>query len=407
MTIYTVLRPRQGRLPLPHYDPAHPTLVMRQELEVFVQQVEASGKQLDLNWESLAYRRPGVPADQLLTDLEYAKAMLARPCSIAPHSSVESAPNDEQDERPIIIEPAPAITKPNAPEITLQTWAPPRFGALTLHDGYALMSSQILRSRVFQSPPLDTWMQPLGESSAVQMRVGGFSPTTDHHHMLLFAISLISGQPDPKLGAAVQFSTGQFIAASGWARNTRSYKRVAALIQELSRVRLTFRRPAEGCSLTVVSDAPLLAGVTEGQSAGKTELWQLVLTTQLLALFGMGRNTLLEMRAYRALHETPSAVALYGLIASQKPGVVRRFDARELCAFCGLFAERDVDNRKALKLALEQVKAGMPTGRRKKTAGAEDAFEPVLDSWSFEKTTRGWVVAITRSNAFFRQSQAE
>lgn len=381
---------------------------MRQLLEAFVQQVEGSEKQIDLACESLAYERPGIPDDHLLTDLEYAKLMLSSPLPIAPAIPEASVPNDEWEEQSAVIEPAaPAAAKPNASDLVPKTWAPPRFGSLTLHDGYTLMNSKVLRSRVFQRPPLGKWMRPLGDSSSMQMRVSGLSPTTDHHHVLLFAISLISGQPDPKLGAAVQFSTGRFIAESGWARNTRSYERLATLIDELKQVRLTFRKTADKSDLVVVSDAPLLAGVTEGQQGGKTELWQLVLTTQLLSLFDLGRNTLLEMRAYRALHETPSAVALYGLIASQKPGVVRKFDVREICAFCGLVAERDADNRKALKLALEQVKAGMPTGRRKKSAGAEDSFEPVLDSWSLEKTTRGWVMAITRSNAFFRQSPAK
>jgi hypothetical protein len=403
MTIYTVRWPRPGRLPLPDYDPARPTAAMRQELEAFVQQVEGSEKQLDLACESLGHERPGIPADHLLTDVEYAKLMLSSPLPIAPTTSEASVPNDERGEPAACIETVASAALINAPELELQTWAPPKFGSLTLHDGYTLMSSQVLRSRVFQSPPLDTWLCPLGESSAVQMRVGGFSPTTDHHHVLLFAISLISGQPDPKLGAAVQFSTGRFIAESGWARNSRSYERLSTLIDELKQVRLTFRKTADESDLVVVSDAPLLAGVTEGQQGGKTELWQLVLTTQLLALFGLERNTLLEMRAYRALHETPSAVALYGLIASQRPGVVRKFDVREICAFCGLVATRDEDNRKALKRALQKLMAPAAVGGRTNSSGATKSFEPVLAAWSFERTARGWVLAITRSHAFFRQ----
>ncbi|MEJ1935082.1 hypothetical protein WDZ92_33205 [Nostoc sp. NIES-2111] len=225
--------------------------------------------------------------------------------------------------------------------------------------------------------------------------------------MLLFAVSLMSQQPDPKLGAAVEFSTGQFIAVTGWARNTRSYEKVKRLIEELKEVRLTFKRTSSDCDLVVVSDAPLLAGVTQSQRRGRTEVWQLVLTSQLLSLFGLERNTLLEMRAYSALHQMPSAVALYGLIASQKPGVVRKFDVREICEFCGLTASRDEDNRKSLRLALEKL---METGRPGNAApaiGTAKAFEPILAAWSLQKSNRGWVLAVTRTQAFVRQPAAD
>lgn len=282
----------------------------------------------------------------------------------------------------------------------LEPWSPPRIGRLVMRDGFALMNSQILRSRVFQSPQLGRWLRALGDHSRFRLKVEGFSPSAWHYLVLLYAVSRMSGPPDPRLGAAVQFTTLQLINGLSWAYNVRSYARAARLIDELKRVRLTFRIDDGGGDETVVADAPLFACVTENRRKGQTYFWQVTLTPALLTLFGLHRNTLLEMRACRALHTTTAALWLYGFIASQTALQPKTFDVKELCRAAGLAAARDVDNRKALGKALTALQRGSALARSGRGRLPSTAYEPILAEWSMHKSDRGWRVTLSRSSAF-------
>lgn len=278
--------------------------------------------------------------------------------------------------------------------------ASPRFGPLVLHEGFTLMNSQVLRSGVFQSPPLGRWLRALGDDSRYRLRVDGFSPGAQHQLLLLFAISRMRGAPDVRRGAAVRFTTRQLIDGLGWARNVHSYARAERLIDELRRVRLGFRVEDPVRAQAVVCDGPLFDCETPGRRKGEVLFWQATLTPALLALFALDRNTLLELRACRVLHAAGAALWLYGLIASQAAQMPKTFDAGVLCRASGLAAARDADKRKALVQALTALQRGSALARSGRGQQPQTAYTPILAEWSLRKGERGWQVTLTRSSAF-------
>lgn len=407
MTRYHLPFRRSCQPPVPTFDLAEPTLDKARAARAYIAHVESDPKLLELDAETVASGRPGLDPDEDLTDLQFAHRYLAE---WTPRRTNQV---DEVDEDALIPNDAGGTAvaprranlaragRASLEGTELVPWTPPRFGKVVIADGFTLMNSQVLRSRVFQSPPLDTWLRALGDHSRFGLMVRGFSPTSDHYQLLLFTITKMSGKPDPKLGAAVQFTTNELITALGWSRHSSSYARLKQLIDELQRVRLTFEVEGEDKRESVVSDAPLFGRVTQSRSAGKTYHWELVLTDSLLALFGLGRNTLLEMRACRALHTSTPALWLYGFVASQEPGKPKTFDAKQLCRSCGLSSARDVDNRKSLVKALKSLQDGSAK-RRKGDALKLSNFEPIVAEWSLNKTMHGWKVTIMRTSAFTR-----
>lgn len=409
MTRYHLPFRRREQPPVPTFDLAEPTPAKAQAARAYIARVEADPRLLTLDVETGASCRPGLDPEEALTDLQYAHRYLAH-WSDYRHDEDRSeecfgAAASDQD-----IPPGAASTVQSqrrkrqfAAAHEVVPWAPPRFGKLVMHDGFAVMNSQILRSQVFQSPPLDTQLRALGDRSIFRLKVNGFSPTIDHYQLLLFAISRMSANPDPRLGAAVRFTTNELIVGLGWTRHKRSYDRLTRLIEELKRVRLTFEVQGDTKKASIVTDAPLFSCVTEARRDGRTHHWEVVLTPPLLKLFGIERNTLLEMRACRALHESSSALWLYSFVASQAPGAPRTFDVRQLCCACGLSAARDGDNRKELVRLLNSLQDGSAKRRRGVGGLKSSTFEPIVAAWELQSTSHGWKVTITRSSAFTKE----
>lgn len=412
MTEYHLPYRRREQPPIPAFDLAEPTPAKARAARAYIKRVESDPKLLTLDVETIASCRPGLEPEEALTDLQYAHRYLAYWSDYFHDDDFDEGRFKVRVQRSHVASDGTDSSKQqrrrrhfaNAHEVL--PWAPPRFGKLVMHDGFAVMSSQVLRSQVFQSPPLDTELRALGDRSIFRLKVNGCSPNSDHYQLLLFAISRMSGNPDPQLGAVVRFTTNELIAGLGWSRHTKSYVRLARLIEELKRVRLKFEVKADEGKTSVVTDGPLFSCVTERREEEETRHWEVVLTPSLLQLFGFQRNTLLEMRACRALHTSSSALWLYSFVASQKPGESMTFDVRQLCRASGLWAARDVDNRKALVKLLKSLQDGSALRRN----GAGDArvstFEPIVATWELQNTSHGWQVAITRSSAFTKALEA-
>lgn len=292
-----------------------------------------------------------------------------------------------------------------------EDWMRPRFGPLVLYSGFTLMNRQVLRSRVFRLPQLGAWLRLLGDNSRYRFKVEGFSPNMEHLLLLLFAISRMRHVAQPQRGAVVRFTTRQLIVGLGWAYNTDSYERAARLIDELGRVRLTFCVLSERDSKatyvqdgtgqkTVMRNAALFRCEAPARAKGETCVWQAHLTPALLKLLERSENTLLELRACRALHTSRVALWLYGLIASQSAGVARTFNAKMLCRDAGLTAKRDGDNRKALARLLAVLQRGSALVGPGRAQSFQPAYAPILAKWSIFKGERGWCVTLTRSHAF-------
>lgn len=404
MTQYSLPYRRREQPPVPTFDLAEPTPAKTRAARAYIKRVESNPKLLTLDVETIASCRPGLEPDEALTDLQYAHRYLAYWSDYLHDDDFDEGRFKVRVQRRHVASDGTDSPKPQrrkrhfADAHEVLPWAPPRFGKLVMHDGFAVMSSQVLRSQVFQSPPLDTELRALGDRSIFRLKVTGFSPNSDHYQLLLFAISRMSGNPDPQLGAVVRFTTNELIAELGWARNTKSYVRLARLIEELKKVRLKFEVKAEKGK--VVTDGPLFSCVTEKREEEETRDWEVVLTPSLLQLFGFQRNTLLEMRACRALHTSSSALWLYSFVASQKPGESMTFDVRQLCRASGLWAARDVDNRKALVKLLKSLQDGSALRRNGAGDARASTFEPIVAAWELQNTSHGWKVSITRSSAF-------
>lgn len=410
MTQYSLPYRRREQPPVPTFDLAEPTPAKTRAARAYIKRVESNPKLLTLDVETIASCRPGLEPDEALTDLQYAHRYLAYWSDYLHDDDFDEGRFKVRVQRRHVASDGTDSPKPQrrkrhfADAHEVLPWAPPRFGKLVMHGGFAVMSSQVLRSQVFQSPPLDTELRALGDRSIFRLKVTGFSPNSDHYQLLLFAISRMSGNPDPELGAVVRFTTNELIAELGWSRNTKSYERLARLIEELKKVRLKFEVKAEKGK--VVTDGPLFSCVTEKREEEETRDWQVVLTPSLLQLFGFQRNTLLEMRACRALHTSSSALWLYSFVASQKPGEPMTFDVRQLCRASGLWAARDVDNRKALVKLLKSLQDGSALRRNGAGDARASTFEPIVAAWELQSTSHGWKVAITRSSAFTKALEA-
>lgn len=297
-----------------------------------------------------------------------------------------------------------------------EDWMRPRFGPLVLRSGFTLMNRQVLRSRVFQSPTLGVWLRALGDDSRYQFMVEGFSPGMQHLLLLLFAISRMRHVAQPQRGAVVRFTTRQLIVGLGWAQNMASYERAARLIDELGRVRLTFcvlRKRDYMATYDLedffqdgagprpfIGEAALFRCEAPTRAKGETCVWQAHLAPELLKLLERNENTLLELRACRALHTSRVALWLYGLIASQSAGLARTFNAKMLCRDAGLTAKRDGDNRKALARLLAVLQRGSALVGPSRAQSFQPAYAPILAKWSIFKGERGWRVTLTRSHAF-------
>lgn len=265
-------------------------------------------------------------------------------------------------------------------------------GKLLIGRGNAVMNNQILRSGAFASPSLGAALPVLADSSSFSITLQGVSPTADHLDLLLFAVSLIRTAPHPKLGVAVSFTTGQFLSALGWAKNSEGYERVVQTARDLKRIELTFTDRSDAWSKKVHL-VNFFATVIFPDRLGEERRWTVVLPAALFKIYDLRRNAVIDLKA-RAAIRSEFGRWLHAFFSSQTPSLERRFDAIALCAAGGVNCARAADTIKHLRVVVEMLSCGVVAVRSKiKT------FAPVVASgWRIERDKHsGYVLFASRS----------
>mgnify|MGYP005750440521 CR=1 FL=1 len=359
-----------------------------------------------LDGGSAATERPGAPDELMLTDREFAQAVVDAYRSQS--SQNEHAGKDASEE------PAAGARKahraspgaspgasPAEPEAEPQD-ARPRYvvGKLEIGGGNAVMNSQILRSGAFSLPELGVPLPVVADRDSFEITLSGVSPTQDHADVLLYAVSKLDRAPDPKLGVSVSFTTHQLLKCLGWTVNSRSYEKLRRIVQDLSEIRLTYRDRSDPRNGRVTEGERVFNSVTRPEQNAIDQTWDIVLPVSLFRIFELKRNTLIDLRA-RAAIQSDFGRWLHAFVSSQKPGELRSYDARELCRAGGLRSERLTDDLKILRASLKVLEEGVVHRSRKGLAGGGTdlvkSFDPVVASgWSVEKEEGRWSLTMAR-----------
>jgi hypothetical protein len=360
MTTYLTQRP--AALPVfPVLDLAYADSRAKSRAMDYLEQT-ASPALLQLDLGTQAVDRPGLNPEAYLTDRAYAQLV------------VEAARHDE------------AFVLGGAPSQDI-------VNKLRIGNGQAALNSQLLRSSAFSRPALGIPLPIVADRSSYSIELGGLSPAPDHLDALLYAISRINRLPSLELGVPVSFTSHQFLSTFGWAVNSSSYQRMYRTISDLERIRLTFHdrsRPSQG--KTHISR--LFSSVTMPHPDSVAQLWTVVISGNLFRIFDYGRNSVVDLEA-RAAIRGEFGRWLHQFFSTQKRGMVRTYDAEQLCRAGGLRSARLADDLKQLRAGLLLLETGAVPGQRIRTR-----FEPLLEpGWSLakDKASRRYMVRASRS----------
>lgn len=374
MTRYTSGRRPTELPPLPRMTATLPSAAMKSAAQRYLTQSEDLQ---ELDMQTMATERTGCDESWMMTDREFASAVIAAPG--AP-TALKAAS-------------APATEEPASPSTGKY-----RVGKLEIGGGNAVLNSQILRSGAFSAPELGVPLPVVADRNSFEISLEGVSPTQDHADALLYAISRIDQSPDPMLGTVVSFTTYQLIKAMGWSMNSRGYEHLRNVIRDLGKISLTYYDRSDPKNGRVTEGERVFNSVTRPEQNAKDQRWSIVLPPSLFRIFELKRNTLVDLNA-RAAIQSNFGRWLHAFVSSQKPGERRNYDAHALCEAGGLRSGRFSDDLKVLRETL----AMLETGRvRRKSKGSETGvavktFEPVVAvGWELAKESERWSLDLER-----------
>lgn len=385
MTLYISGSRPGGLPPLPLMRAECPTPAMQEAARRFLRKTE-SLTELDL--ATLAENRPGVPRGMILTDREFAQAVVQATPGQDELFVEESAP-------PAPCKAAATVEGDCAKPQPAQGY---RVGKLEIGGGNAVLNSQLLRSAAFCAPELGVPLPIVADRNTFEIALEGVSPTQDHADVLLYAISRIEKAPDPHLGTVVTFTTYQLIKAMGWPMNSRGYAQLRAVIRDLSKIALTYYDRADPRNWRVTEGERVFNSVTRPEQNAEDQRWSIVLPPSLFRIFELRRNTLVDLNA-RAVLQSNFSRWLHAFVSSQRGGESREYDVQALCQAGGLRSARLSDDLKVLRETLGVLESGRV--QRKARGGAEGAlvkfFDPVVaPGWRLEKAEGRWTLSLTR-----------
>jgi hypothetical protein len=382
--------------PLPRMSAHQPTRAMQAAARRYLEQTRGLE---ELDAHTLATERSGVDEDQMLTDREFATAVLAAD----PASAQEGLPASRQsiDEEPQALA---TVGEPDTGSAANSAASPNgkyRVGRLEIGGGNAVLNSQILRSGAFSAPELGVPLPVVADRNSFEISLEGVSPTQDHADVLLYAISLIDRTPDPMLGTVVSFTTYQLIKSMGWSMNSRGYEQLRKVIRDLSKISLTYYDRSDPRNGRVTEGERVFNSVTRPEQNAKDQRWSIVLPPSLFRIFELRRNTLVDLGA-RAAIQSSFGRWLHAFVSSQKPGERRTYDAHALCQAGGLRAARFSDDLKVLRETLAILERGQVL-RKSKGRGPDGSdmtikrFAPVVATgWELTKSSERWSLEMER-----------
>ncbi|MCW5665460.1 MAG: hypothetical protein KIT35_16630 [Piscinibacter sp.] len=380
MTTY-LLGDRPNGLPeFPDISWQTPSAQMRRAARAYLD-VSCSTELLPLDANTMAVERPGRDADEMLTDRQFAKAVLeaTAEASEAALSRVDLANLNRQRsmQGPFVVNGVP------------------------LGRGVAAMNSQVLRSAVFCRAESGVSYPAVGDRRGYELSVNGPALSQEHADLLLFLISRLQYRPQPAAAAPVTYTCRGFLCALGWSTSAEGYKRLERVAHELCDARLSLVDSSGRMqSLRNVK----LVERTDALAAASPMRAELALSADLIALLQAGRNTVVDL-AGRAALRGDFRRWLHAFVSSQKPGEARQYDAEALCAAGGLKSRRFTDDLKALREALSLLENGcsMHGGHSLSPSrpGAHFkslSFSPVVASgWKVHKRQGMWFAEVTRA----------
>lgn len=394
MTRY-LFDPRPGALPpFPNLSLGRRSPALLAAAHAYLQATTAP-ELLALDSETMAVDRPGGDPELMLTDRQFAQAVLDEPITSGsePAASVAWPPC-----------PMPRALSPRQ-QAMRGPWV---VGSVPIGRGVAVMNSQVLRSAAFCRPELGVPNPALSDLRGYEILVDGFSLSQDHLDLLLYAISRLRYEPPVDQPALVSFTRRGFLSALGWSKGADGYERLTKAIDELAAARLTYRDGVRPATNGVVQSAALLERVEPSESA-KLGQCTLALSSSLCGMLRFGRNTVVALEA-RAAIRGEFGRWLHGFVSSQKPGEPRRYDAEAVCAAGGLMASRLTDRLKTLRRTLQDLEAGTSNRSAQRTtaeaatcsapapAPALRCFAPVvMPGWRVTKEGGGWLLEMVRA----------
>lgn len=388
MTTY-LLGDRPNGLPeFPNISWQSPSAEMRRAARAYLDDT-CSRELLPLDANTMAVERPGRDADEMLTDRQFAKAVLE-----APAETSEAAALSRVD--PVNLNRQRAMQGPFV------------VNGVPLGRGVAAMNSQVLRSAVFCRAESGVSYPAVGDRRGYELSVNGPALSQEHADLLLFLISRLKYRPQPATPAPVAYTSRGFLCAMGWSTSAEGYRRLERVTHELCDSRLSLVDSSGRMqSLRNVK----LVERTDALAAASPMRPELALSADLIALLQAGRNTVVDL-AGRAALRGDFRRWLHSFVSSQKPGEERQYDAEALCAAGGLKSRRLTDDLKALREALSVLENGcsMHAGHALSPSrlGAHSkslSFSPVVASgWKVHKRQGMWFAEVTRAgiarNAF-------
>ena len=305
----------------------------------------------DFDADTFGTERPGADPSVLMTDREFAMAVIVGASSGNAHWTARVAPEASPTHGEAGSPPQHAAYVAEGAGTYEDVTTPP---ALRRRTG--AINSQLLRTAAFCNPPLDVNLPLVGDRQTFRVAVSVVSLAQDHLDVLLFIMSRLPLDPERLHHSTVTLHERELLQTMGWGVNSKNFARLRRTLAELCAARFTLI-DTDNPKQTALERVALIETKPLPSTGTQRRATEVHVLPAIHAMLRLRRNTIIDLAA-RAAIRSEFGRWLHAFASSQKAGLLRTYAAADLCRAGGLRAERLTDDLKSLRANLTVLEAG-------------------------------------------------